>query len=292
MANPIPVYAAQGVLVGWTFNSIGSERNYDALRVESESFEIEKILHKKLNGGYVEDILGYRMKTKVTFAPLLGNKSALFDMYAFLAGHDRTIMGQEFTMRQVSLPTDSVVFEYLEKFKRGDYVAIEFIDKYLLPTGDTGSQMTLRLTDRFSEEQTVGTYYVNLVDEDTIGLVNHPLKFVGGYRDDVSIGYYHKLIVDFGFVPQSKLQWLRNFCLWGNKRIIVSTNGVDTTYGSVVLQDMEVKWDFLDGVNDAFATKLTFLESTPNFVVEIPPTPEFTPAPVIDETEADTKEIG
>ena len=265
---------------------------FDCFQVNPYQVELEKLLHDEANGGIIEDNIGYRRRTIIDFAPLMRDLTKLYFLFGFAASNARTVIG-DFGTREVVLMDKSLPFQFLDKFKLGDAFKLTLIDKDVSRISDDGSTKVLTLTYRPGGGSAAGTYYVDLEDEDTIELVKEPLSFIDGGRDDTTLGYRHKLIVEFGPTPTGKIDWLTEFCLWGKKQI--DTTACDPVGGlvyDVVLLDKEIPWQITDGVKDVVGVTLNFTEKAARITTENPPEPPVTDDSGIligDEGEGDTK---
>lgn len=273
----------QTVVLQYTAGALTEGMSFDIFRLSYLDAEFEKVLHdlKNSRGGYREDIIGYRLKTMIEFQPLQADKAKLFFLYKFATGTNRAVVSSDFGTRQVNLVESDLKFDFLNKAKVGDAFSLDLIDEQVSTIGDDGSTRVLKTTYTPGGDTAEGTYYVDLVNENDIQLTRKFLKFSGGARGDSVLGYLHTPPIEFGPVANyAKKIWLRDFCLWGKKQLDTTlSDPVNGQVYDVVCLEMGIKWDFVNGIKDAFSTKLRFAEKNARVTAEIaistspPPSP-------------------
>jgi hypothetical protein len=282
--------------------------SFDAYAVNSEDVEFEKILHTGLGGGYAEDILGYRRKISIDFAPLFapspiaGMEAETF-LYGFAFGANRSVIvtstvnvddttiGTTTTAYAVTFDAENVKFSFENGYSFANGFTMEFLETELTANPSDGSTRTL-LPILSGSDSAVGTYQIDLVDASTVKVQKKSFKFVGGGRGDNAFGYLHLLSVNFGAITDSrKRDWLRDFCCWGVKQI--DTRQIDPVFGrvwNVVCLDSALNWKFQNNIKDAPSITINFAEKTLRETIE--PLPPLGAPFILDRDTLDSKIVG
>lgn len=290
---------AQKITLAWTNGAGSHSREFDVYSVNKSSYELQRGMHRLLNGGISEWNLGYRRLIDVDFAALDNDKFSLFDLYDFLiAGDNRSITFEGETWDVVPIE-DDVDFEYMNEIFFANAFTLHFIERTLTQVNDTGIIRTLVPLYTPSGQGITGadgqvlSVYVNLVDDSSAELFKINFKSINGNHSDYTPGYRHRLIVDFGRVETPEFrQWLLEYCLWQHREI--DTTQIDPVNGkvyTVVLEDDSLRMEFREGVRDAESTTLNFLEKTLRTETEVAITPPEEEPPIYDEVVADEKVI-
>jgi hypothetical protein len=265
----------QTVTLAYTLGGSQS-RSFPVYSANIVDVEFERKLVKTLAGGYIEQPVGYRYLMSVDFAPRQVLTYALMDdaywLYGFRLGADKTLTFQKSfqdageTMRNVIPVGDRLEYTYINGVSFAAGFTMTFYETGLRTITDTGVDFTIQpyyepgydtiTTDSAGNKTWARS--VNLVDDCTSEFETKELKFINGNHDAPCYGYRHRFRVDFGpIVDITKQDALIQYCLWEKKYL--NTGG---TLYSVVLEDMELRWTFENGMREILSASLTFIENT------------------------------
>src|SRR5689334_10473479 len=251
-----------------TYSGAPSSRTFDIYGAEYENVELRSVLHKILNGGYVQEPVGYRYKGSVDFAPLQGDKAASFWLQGFAKGTGRQIVFDyaSHTESLITIPDKGLKYDYFNGVSFANGFKMKWAQNFLNTTSDDGS--TTRI---IKPTYTPGvpvlagdtlTLPVDLLDDDSIEIGKTDLQFIEGSPEDVAFGFLHDFLLNTACVFDSATRlWLTEFCLWRNKQI--DTRDINPDEGAlytVVCPMTELVWQFENNVWTALKTSLNFLE--------------------------------
>jgi hypothetical protein len=232
----------------------------------------ESFLYRDASGEYWERPVGYRFLIEVMFFPLLHDLTRLNFLYAFFLGQNRRLTFQAET-REVAFQGDVVEALYEDMAFFSDAFTLTFVERQLRYVSDDNSTRVLKPLYQDWNDAAVGSYFINWIDEDTVQLKKTDLEIVGGNRQDPTWAYQHVWDIDFGVIRDpAKRTWLMEFCLWKSKQLDlrdINPTWYDTPV-DVVFAGGELKFRWEDGVGEALAARLTFVEKKPRRIAQEP----------------------
>lgn len=258
-----------------SYNSGAVSRTFDIFSASLEDSDLFSALHKRLNGGYVQEPVGWRYKGSVDFAPLNADFTASYWLQAFAFASGRAISFDYLSVsRSVTLPDNELQYQFFDGVSFLNGFTLKWIEPILRTTDDDGSTVrVLKPTYEAGVESLSGdtlTLSVDLFDPDTIEVVKQNLKFINYSQDDIAFGFLHHFNIRTAVVFDSaNREWLKETCIWRRKQIDTSLIFPDNPkVYDVVCPDTEVVWAFENGVDMAKSTALNFLEQTPHTAAE------------------------
>lgn len=263
-------------------------KSFSFYSINYVDFDIAKVIHTKLDGGYSTDIVGYRPVCTVEFAPLYDDKEKLFFLLGFLSSNSKEIAYTANLVATtpypigtvsgyVSIESTSIDFNHLEDifFANAFSITFKLID---LQATQAGSALKT-LTPKYSGVESEGTYLCNLIDVSSAEIIKHPLEFMASSAlEDICFGYNHKITLDFRPFDLTvegdliKLEWLMEFILSKNIQINTQNLGINNKTYNVVFKDNEVRFNNV-GTDNVVQLSLTFYERSMRYNYETLDTP-------------------
>ena len=275
-------------------SSVTYSQDFYAYSVNYLDVEFERMVRKsEVSSKYVESNVGYRYRMSIDFAPVGGGlssdgtgRSLVHWLQAFSFGSARKVKWDSSnpdtpssgSQRSVTLIGNQLKFDHYSGVAFWNGFTMEFVEQTLRTITDDGSTMRLipfyqnavSLPSISAFPNSDGSFFVNLVDEDSADLHKTDFSFLGGGRDDVAFGYQHRISFDFGVVSDAAAQaWLLKYVLYGSKTLY--TGAINLTYGqtyNVAVLDTGLKWTFVNGMFQTPAIKLDIVETTLRTVTE------------------------
>jgi hypothetical protein len=244
-------------------------RDFDVYGGNISNVHFVKKNHRLLNGGWAENPVGYYYEMEIDFAPI-PSKEDVFWMQGFAFGSNRQIQlnPPDNDIQSVTIDGNSLKYEFFDGVSFANGFKMNFAERGLRTITDDGNYRVFRPSysmSHYSGNIVYGlgseyTKFVNLCDDCSIEVLKNDLNFIDGQRDDVSFGFLHNFVIDFGVIDSAAQRtWIIEFCLWRNKRI--DTTLIDPDNGrvyDVVFPDDKLTWNFDNGMHEALATTLVF----------------------------------
>jgi len=261
-------------------------RLFKIISMNADDCEFERRLHKGLNGNCVETPVGFRRIVTIEFEPLRDDKGALFFLYAWsLSGlkeviyytnafgqvidpgfdsYGNPLSGEEHSVRVTNL-NGLLQFQHEKRVYFANSFTLELIEMEMQKIEDDGTTRIFKPVYGTSVAGITGNTFicsVNLIDQSSIEIQKYPVRFIHGDQETRDYGYRHALEIDTGpIISIAERQWIREFCLWKNKKI--DTTEIDPYNGrvfDVVFSDERLQWRAISGIQEAKGTILNFKE--------------------------------
>ena len=265
-----------------------NSRDFKVYSMNADDCEFERRCYgEAFTGNLIENPLGYRRIVGIDFEPLQDDKEALFFLFAWCTAKIKRITyfinaDCLFVDQEQATGTSTVTVSYLKTdlsflhdknaFFANSFTieAIESRTSFIIDDGSTKILKPVYGPAGVGIDGGTFTCYVNLVDQSSIEIHKYPVKYLRGDPETLDFGYRHLLSIDTGaIIDPVQREWLRDFCLWKNKKI--DTTGIDPYNGKVfdvVCADEKLAWQFINGVEGAKTTHLLFKEKNLRLTIE------------------------
>lgn len=270
----------QRIELTYTLDGQPTTREFDVYGMNHVDVEFEMNMHELLNGGYAQDIIGYRYAMSADLMPLLGSLEAAVWLQGFAIGTANKVRlldtdGSEvFAVRDIIETQNEWGFDFTENIAFANRIDLYFIERTVSKLGerglasDDGEYRILKPSYSWTESIAGNTMSIQaaLIDPYSIRRFRTQLNFPYGNRGDISPVFTRKFRIDLNIFENPsnalKRKWLLEYLLWGKKQIDLS-NIDPVNYADpidVVNGESRMQWSFSNGLKDLLSISLLLLE--------------------------------